>query len=233
MKAILLTIGIGLMSAANLWAQQIIRVKGGQNWQKSIPLEERYRYRQFLPGKITYLKGEPATGRLNFNILLGEMQFIDARGDTLSLANEQAIKEIQVGENAFAYDSKNGYVEIIAAHKTVKMGVKPVFKTVRGEKNGGYGQSSGTSSITQYKSFAGSNGQLARLEQPGDLLLEKDVIYLLIDQNNRFYKFTKASLLKIYAKYKSELEAYLKAQNPDFKKEEDLKKLLLFCADLT
>ncbi|RAK02814.1 hypothetical protein LX87_00934 [Larkinella arboricola] len=235
MKTILLMIGIGLFHSAVLWAQTAptIRVKGGPNWQRSVPFEERYRYPQFRTGTITYRNGLAATGRFNYNILIGEMQFIDAKGDTLALANENTIRAVQVAQTTFVYDQKYGFMEVTADYNTVKLAMKPIFKTVRAEKNGAYNQSSGTSSITQYKSFIGSTGQLARLEQEGDLLLEKEVVYLVIDPNNRFYRLSRGSILKIFPKNKSAIEAYLKAESIDFKKEADLKKLLQFCSELS
>lgn len=223
------------MSLAALWAQPapILRIKGGPNWQRSVPMQERYRYPQFRAGTITYLNGQTAEGRFNYNILVGEMQFIDAKGDTMALANETTIRSVQVAETAFRYDDRYGFLEVVADYQPVKLAMKPIFKTVRAEKNGAYNQSSGTSSITQYKSFIGRTGQLSRLEQEGDVLLEKDVLYLMIDQNNRFYRLNKGSILKVFPKNKAEIEAYLKAEPIDFKKPEDLKKLLQFCSALS
>ncbi|MFD1145204.1 hypothetical protein ACFQ4C_29000 [Larkinella insperata] len=235
MKTILLIVAMGFFNPVRLWAQTLptIRVKGGPNWQRSVPFPERYRYPDFRTGTLTYLNGLTATGRFNYNILIGEMQFIDPRGDTLALANETTIRSVQVAEVAFLYDQKYGFMEVTAEYLPVKLAMKPIFKTVRAEKNGAYNQSSGTSSITQYKSFVGSTGQLARLGQEGDLLLEKDVVYLVIDQNNRFHRLSKGTILKIFSKNKSAIEAYLKTESIDFKKERDLRKLLQFCSELS
>ncbi|MGA0560317.1 hypothetical protein ACO2Q8_26875 [Larkinella sp. VNQ87] len=233
MKALLCTLGT-LLLPLSLWAQQtaIIRIKGGPNWQRSVPLSDRYRFPQFQTGTITYTTGQSASGRFNYNVLLGEMQFLDPKGDTLSLANEQTVRQVQVGESRFHYDPKIGFVEILADYNPIRLAFKPIFKTVRAEKNGAYNQSSGTSSIAQYKSFIGSSGQLSRLEQEGDLLLEKDVLYGLIDQNNRFDKINRSTILKRFSKHKTAIEAYLKAESIDFKKEDDLRKLLQFCSTL-
>lgn len=235
MKALLGFAVIGIISVSGLQAQHkgTIRIKGGPNWQQSVPIQERYRFDQFRDGKITYLNGISATGRFNYNILIGEMQFINPRGDTLSLANENTVLWIQVAEKSYRYDIQYGYIEVLEDYKSVKFAFKPIFKTVRAEKYGAYNQSSGTSSITQYKSFIGSSGQLSRLEQEGDLLLEKDIVYFLIDKNNRIHKITKSTVLKVFANSKPAIETYLKTQSIDFKKEDDLKKLLQFCSTLS
>ncbi|GAB3316647.1 hypothetical protein GCM10027299_07150 [Larkinella ripae] len=235
MKAVLVIALIGLLGVSELQAQKngILRIKGGPNWQHSVPMPDRYRYPQFREGKVEYRNGQSAAGRFNYNILIGEMQFIDPKGDTLSLANETLVRSVQLAETGYRYDPKYGFVELLADYSAVRLAFKPIFKTLRAEKNGAYNQSSGTSSITQYKSFIGGSGQLSRLEQEGDLLLEKDVVYLMIDQNNRFYRISKSAVLKLFSKSRSAIEDYLKAESIDFKKEEDLKRLLQFCSTLT
>ncbi|MFC5410971.1 hypothetical protein ACFPMF_16750 [Larkinella bovis] len=235
MKTSLLILGLGLLNATLLRAQDfgILRIKGGPNWQQSVPIRDRYRYEQFRQGIIAYGNGQRATGQLNYNILIGEMQFIVPNGDTLAVDNESTIRAIQIGENSFRYDPKYGFMEIRADFQPILLVFKPIFKTIRAEKNGGYNQSSGTSSISQYKSFIGSSGQLSRLEQEGDLLLEKDMLYGMIDQNNRFHKLTRSTVLKVFAKHKPLIETYLKTEMIDFKKEGDLKKLLHFCSTLS
>lgn len=159
MKTRLLILGIGLLNATLLRAQDvgILRIKGGPNWQQSVPIRDRYRYEQFRQGIITYNNGQRASGQLNYNILIGEMQFIAPKGDTLAVANEHTIRAIQIGENSFRYDPKYGFMEIRADFQPILLVFKPIFKTIRAEKNGGYQQSSGSSSITQYKSFIGSS----------------------------------------------------------------------------
>ncbi|MEZ0607567.1 hypothetical protein ACAW74_03575 [Fibrella sp. WM1] len=230
MKTRWLLIGIGLLTSHTLRAQTTIRVKGGANWQKAIPAAQRYRYGEFRPGTITFINGTSATGRLNYNLLLGEMQFVNPAGDTLSLADEYNIQAIHLGETMYVYDVRNGYLDVLAEYGTLKLTSKLLLKPVPTDKTGGYGQSSGTSSIAQYRSFAGANGQLTRLEQPGDLLLKKVEEYLIVDANKRVHRTTEAAILKLFARHKSALRAYIEAQNIDFRSEEDLRKLLSYAS---
>ena len=81
-----------------------IRVKADTDLKYAIPVVERYRYPQFKNGTVSFFNASPATAKLNYNFQLGEVQFLNLTGDTLSLANEQTIKQIQIGDNIFYYD---------------------------------------------------------------------------------------------------------------------------------
>lgn len=230
MKTRWLLLGIGWLACHTLRAQTTIRVPGGPNWQKTVPAAQRYRYSAFQPGTLTFVNGTSATGQLNYNLLLGEMQFINPAGDTLSLADEYNIQAIQLGESMYVYDVRHGYLEVLAEYGTLKLTSRLLFKPVQADKTGGYGQSSGTSSIAQYRSFAGGNGQLTRLEQSGDLLLKKVEDYLLVDANKRVHKTNESAILSLFSQHKPALRAYIKAQNIDFRSEEDLRKLLTYAS---
>jgi hypothetical protein len=220
-------------SYVHVWAQEakIIRVKSGEDPARVIPMTDRYRYAKFTDGKIHYLNGVSA-GKLNYSILLGEIHFIDPKRDTLSLANEHMVKMVSVGENNFYYDKITGYVEEIAAYANVKLGIKQIMVVVNSEKEGAYGHSSAVGSIRTYNSLAISNGQVQKLNMGGDILLSKGVSYFIIDQNDRIHIATKPNFLKVYAKHKKAVAAYIKEQSIDFKMEKDLKKLLQFCSEL-
>jgi hypothetical protein len=161
------------------------------------------------------------------------MQMITAKGDTFSLANENAIKHVSIGEDVFYYDAENGYLEMIADYAPVKLAVQRVITVIRSERTGAYGQSSGVSSIRTISTYSGSNSQVFKLQSPGDLVLSKEISYFVIDQNNRFHVANRPNILKIFAKDRSSIEKYIKANRINFNKEEDLKKLLQYCAELS
>lgn len=232
MKRIMLLIGIGILNLSDLVAQEskLIKVKAGEDIQTAVPATEKYRYPQFKDGTVAFFTGTTTAGKLNYNLLLGEMHFISPARDTLSLANESTIKEIKIGENRFYYDPKNGYLEVVTDYQSVKLAIKQMFRVAGLEKVGGYQQSSAVSSIKNYSMIANGNSSVKTLEAKGDIVLSKEKLYFFIDQNNRFYKASKSNLLKIFAKNKKAIETYLKEQSIDFSSEESLKQLLLFCS---
>lgn len=181
---------------------------------------------------MLYLNGTSAGARLNYNVLLSEMQFIDARGDTMALANESLLRMISIGDDVFFYDPLKGYLEIVANYSGVKLATKQGLKVVKREKEGGYNQSSGASAVTTYQFYSSGSASVSKLGSKGDLLLIKDRTYFIIDQNSRAYPANKSSLLKIFSKNRAEVTAYLTRETVNFRLENDLKNLLRYCSEL-
>lgn len=210
----------------------LFKIKAGEDIQKAVAFTDKYRYPQFKDGVVTFFTGVSTAGKLNYSLLLGEMHFISPSRDTLSLANEATIKEIKIGENQFYYDSKNGYLEVIADYQSIKLAIKQLFRVAGLEKIGGYQQSSAVSSIKNYSMIANGNSSVKTLEAKGDIVLSKEKLYFFVDQNNRFYNANKSNLLKIFVKHKKAIEAYIKEESIGFDSEESLKKILLFSSQL-
>jgi hypothetical protein len=208
------------------------RVKAGEIPEKVIPNSDKYRYKTFLPGSVLYKNDKSSPAKLNYNRLLNEMQMITQKGDTLSLANEIAIKQVTVGDNFFYYDVENGYVEMLDEYAPVKLTVQRVIKVIRSERTGGYGQSSGVSAIRNFNSLTATNSQIFKLQSPGDLVLADNVSYFMIDQNSRFHLATKSNILRLFSEHKKTIDKYIKENRININKEEDLKKLLEFCTKL-
>lgn len=234
MKAVLILVTVWL-SCHLLQAQdsKIIKVSGTEDVAKSVPISQQYQYPEFKQGKIAYLTGNLSVAPLNYNLLLGEMQFIDQKGDTLSLANEYTIKHIAIQPDTFLYNPKNGYLQVIANYHLVKLAVTQKLKILGSEKISAYGQATATSAIREYKLYSDANGQMRKLQPKGNVLLAKDESFFLIGgHNNLFYAANKANLLSIFKSRKNDVVRFIKENDINFQKETDLRKLLQFCQQL-
>lgn len=231
MLMLLTVIGLNtsLLQAQNT---DMFRVKSGEEAEKNIPATYKYRFETFRNGSVSFYNGRSATARLNYNLLLGEMQFIDLTGDTLSLADEQTIQSIKIEEDTFYYDPKYGYLEVVAQYPAVKLTLQQSFSTVSKEKKGAYEQSTGASSIKNYNSYASGTSRLQKLDPDGDVLIAREVAYFLVDRNNRVSRANKSNVLKVFAKQKKAIGTYLDEKDTDFDKEEDIRQLLQFCSEL-
>lgn len=209
------------------------RVGSDEEIEKAIPANERYRFENFRQGEVLFQNDTKANARLNYNLLIEEMQFVDITGDTMSLADEHLIKRIKLGENIFYYDEKSGFVEVIADYTPVKLSIHQKFTTVNAEKMGAYGQSSAVSSIKTFSSYSTTNGQRQNLKLKGDVVLAIESTFYLVDQNNRTYKANNAALKKIFPDHKNTIRDYVKSEDIDFNNEEDLRKLLQYCSELS
>ena len=89
---ILLLIWFAVLYTNQLSAQTLttITVKPGEDL--TAIYKQMYRFPQFMYGKVYFMNKDSAKGRLNYNILMGKMQFIDKRGDTLVLSDDNPIR---------------------------------------------------------------------------------------------------------------------------------------------
>jgi len=143
-----------------------------------------YRYPVFTSGVIYFKDGNTPSALLNYNFLLGEMQFIAPKGDTLSIANEKTIKLITIKDDSFYYDK--GYLELIMTGSVVKLVMKQKINVTGTQKIGAYDQPSAVSSISSYTTFS-SGPRSYKLNVRQDVLLSKETSYYLGDKFNHFF----------------------------------------------
>ena len=216
-------------SVAFAQKEKIIRIQSDQNAEKVVPMNVKYRYEKFQPGTVSFYNGKTSNGQLNYNILLGDIQFVDRTRDTLSLAEKQTIKQIKIGNDTFFYDEKHGYLEVVQEYPPVKLAVHQQFIPISQEKTGGFGQSTGTSAVRQYGTVSTDGAGIHKLEQKGDVLIAKKTTYLLIDKNQRVRGANKSGILRLFNKDKKAINTYLEEHKIDFNQAEDLQSLLEFC----
>ena len=221
-----------IASCVDVVAQKQIRVKADANITSAIPVADRYRYPQFMTGTVVYRNGVSGAGQLNYNRLLGEMQFIDSKGDTLALADEQNVAHVTIGPNRFYINPGKGCPEVIAEHGPIKLAKQVVLKSMRTEKKVAYGQSSGASSVATVQPYS-NNSSVHRIGATGDQVVQEDIAYFIVDQNDRYYMMNKTGIFKVFPKHKRAIETFLKENPIQFTEEADLKKLIQFCSELS
>lgn len=227
---VLLLSGNGLVQAQE--APTSFRVKAGEDAAKVIPAEIKYRYPAFRKGKVSYMNGSFTAATFNYNFLLEEMQFIDPKGDTLSMAGEPTLQLVLVGESTYLYNPEEGFLEVVADYSHMKLGKRQKLEFAGSEKVGAYNQSSGASSIRTTSKYLGTNSKGYTLEQKGDVLFSEKVSYFLVDQKNLYHRVNKANVLRMFPKHKKAISGYLKEHSPDLNNEADVKALLQFCNTL-
>ena len=206
-----------------------IILKAGMSINESLSIKNLYEYSQFVYGKVFFKPGDSSSGRLNYNRLLDQMQFIDFKGDTLNIADPGTIKSIRINNDLFYYDE--GYVKLIKDSNTIKLAAKQTLRVVNKEKTGAYNMPSSTSAIDSYGSYM-SEGKMYKLVPREDVVLKKQTQYYFGDKFNHFILANKKNLLRLYSKQNVSLNAYLKENNVDFTSQEDLEKLLQYLANL-
>ena len=223
---------IGLNYVAAGQNNQYVRVKAGENLTNSITFTERYQYPKFTQGKLVYASNKASTARFNYNLFLSEMHFITAKGDTLALENDPTVQLVIIEPDSFYYEYPKSYWQLVSTYNSAKLLIKRTMILIDKEKQGGYNQSTGSSSIRTTTAYSNSNGSLARLEAQSDMLFSKKSDYKLLDNNGKFYPASQSSFLSLFPKNKQLIKQYIKENHINFNQEDDLKKTLEFSANL-
>jgi hypothetical protein len=201
-------------------------IKAGDEAQMSLPDSIRFLYPKFIPGRVYFRDGKISNAVLNYNLMNGEMEFIAAGNDTLSIANEVTIRLITVNNDSFYYDK--GYMKLITGNASIKLAKKELIQIGDVEKMSAYIQSSSTSAISTMSYYYSSRGEVNKLKSRADVLLVKQTVYYFGDRYNHFLLANKKNLKKILGRNQSELETFLQENKIMFSREDDLIKLTNF-----
>jgi len=188
-----------------------------------IPTDEIFLYPNFTPGTVYFKTGAYSSGLLNYNFLIAEIQFIDPKGDTLSLADELTIGYIAFTRDTFYYD--NGYLKFIRNCVEFKLAQKQFFDIANKEKIGAMGIKTSSSSINTYTRLPGnykSNGLIAQEV----LTLARNDLYYFGDKFNHFKRLNKKKLIGAYPAKGKEIRDYFKENSLKEITEEDMVKLM-------
>lgn len=209
-----------------LWAQaKNWTVKSNEEVTEALSPGVRYRFPQFVPGEVHYRDATTSKGLLDYNLLIEEMQFLNAGGDTLSLDNESTIKYITINSDTFYFFGK--YLELVMGNQLVKLAKRQRLKQGDVRKIGGYDQATSTSAITNITSIYNGN-QFTKLNARTEVLLEKEINYYIGNQYNNFVLANRKNLLRLFEKQKKLIVSFLEENNTRFYNEDDLKALTNF-----
>lgn len=204
-----------------------IRIKAGEDLYQKMA-KEIYLYPAFMTGNILFRDGKTNEAKFNYNMLNGDIQFINDKGDTMSLANELTIKYVSIAKDSFFYS--DGYLQLIAGNESAKVAKKQVIKIMDRQKIGAYDQPSSAGAITSINSLS-SDRKRFNLDIRQDVILAKQVTLYIGDKYNHFFRASKKNLLKNYATNEKELTEYFKNNDVNFYNEKDLTRLVAILKD--
>lgn len=215
------------LCSLNVWAQKTksFKVNPGEKVVDAIPNVDKYTYPEFKLGTVYFKNGEHYPGNLNYNSLFQEMQFIDRKGDTLSLAEPAAIKHIAINTDSFFYDD-GVYLKLVTNYGRIKLAARELIAFTDRQKLGGYGGES-SARIDTYKSIQ-DGSTFKELVAREVLTFVKKTVFYLGDEFNHFEQANKKNMLDFYPSKSREIKGYLKDNKVDFSNEEDLKKMIAF-----
>jgi hypothetical protein len=198
-----------------------VTVKAGMRVVDCFPFNERYRYPEFITGRIYLKSGVYSEAKLNYDLLNWEMEYIRKK-DTLAIANKKDIRLIVIVQDTFFYD-KGYYLEQIHGG-TVKVVQKQYIKLKETQKKDSYGTSSSGSATNSYGMLP-SAGNFYKLTANEDMLFQKTLEYYLSDQSGEFVQCNKKNIIHLFPQHEDEIKAYIKTNKTSFEKRDDLIRL--------
>ena len=186
-----------------------------------------YQYPKFTQGQVYYKGGNNGSGLLNYNRLTGEMQFIDPKGDTLTLDNEKEIDTVVIGPDTFYYFQ--GYLQKVAEFSA--MVTKQTYLEMSNrEKVGAFGTVA-QNAIDTHTTIVTNQGFKSVIAQE-ILTYREQTIYFIGDRFGNFKQMNKKNVLYLYSKKEKEVSAYLKDNPVNFQKEADVQRLIEYLKNL-
>ena len=227
---ILLLLFIILIGCTNLVAQDstLVTVKAGNKVTDVLTQADIYYYPQFINGKVFLKSGEMAAATMNYTRLYDQILFINPKGDTLAIADENTIKYIVIEKDTFYYNE--GYMRLIADDGVVKLTEKQIWVVADVRKVGTHDRATGTVAITSLANYNDGRGGLKSkdLIVNENTVLQKKTEYYFGDKYNLFVLASKKRILQLFPKEHLSIENYLKENKVNFNKKDDLEKLSQF-----
>ncbi len=213
-----------ILSAYHTYSQdkKIFVINPGQKITDVVLPADMYRYADFKTGTVYFKDRRESNALMNYNLVLNEIQFIDAKGDTFSLADEQLIKLITIDNDSFFYSK--GCYELVNSFNNIRLVRREVIYKSSVNKIGAYDQPVQGGSASSYTSFS-SGGRDINLIVNEKITMKKEESYYLAYQNGHIMPASKRNLQREFPKYSAAIEEYSNSNSIDFRKGKDMEKL--------
>lgn len=225
MKLLLFFVGMCFcFQNASAQKTKTFKVNPGEKVVDAIPKDDMCLYPEFVMGNVYFKDGNRYPAPLNYNSLFQEMQFIDKKGDTLSLTEGATIKYIVIKTDSFYYDG--GYLKLVADYGKIKLARKDFITFTDRQKLGGFGEES-SARIATYESVQ-AGATFKDLIAKEVLTFTKKTAFYFGDEFNHFKEANKKNFLDLYPSKNKEIKNYLKKSKVDFSNQDDLQKMIVF-----
>ncbi len=181
-----------------------------QNWKDSV-----YRFVEFQAGRLEFANGfSPSTQLvLNYNTFLETIDVKDEKGIGI-LKELPELKMIHIGDHKFIHDPAHGYLEIIL-DGNLSVAKKSFMSAKVGTSNGFIYPMTGMDVKTQTHQFA-------RYYEPTKLLY-------ILDQAKVIHRVGTRVLPSLLPSMKGNIKDFVRVNDIDYRKEEDVLKVVRFC----
>lgn len=231
MKRAVLTYCMLSFMLLDAYAQDLAKV----TFYPGTPINEQlsdsvqYRFPSFTEGVVTTKKEGAVRAKLNYNFLFGEMQFLDEKGERLSIGNPEDVVRISISNCTFIY-FKGDYYEVIQSGSVCLLKKQLVELQSQGN-DAPYGLKSQSSSVdkpmhlfSRGGSYSVNSTQSFYIKRKVSFYLQNGTKILPVQGENTFKK--------VFPKRADLITPYVVSNKVDFSNSEDLTKLLTYLSSL-
>jgi hypothetical protein len=205
------------------------KVNPGEKVYDAIKPSDRYAFNDFQVGQAFFKNNTVGTARMNYNAMMAVVEYIDEKGDTLTLDKPEGFKHIIIASDTFYYDKV--YVEQIATAGNIILGRFWVIMISNHQRLGSMGQPT-DASVDAFTALSSSGNPLKTMVAKEVLTYKETIRYYFGDKFGQFRIANKKNLLAVFGNNKNQITSYLEENQVDFLKEADMLKLLDFLARL-
>lgn len=204
-----------------------VTVKAGTRILDYFPVSERYLYPGFTKGRVLFKNGIYSERQMNYNFLLGEIEFIQSR-DTLSIINQKDIRYVAIAQDTFYYDK--GYIKQLSKWSKV-IGLKERIELKEIQNKDPYGTASAASSSDSYGSMP-MDGNFYKLSANKDMVFQRTRQFYIAEPEGEFILLNRKSLFNSFQGKEDMIKQFLKANKTKFNSPDDMSKLIDFLIKL-
>ena len=181
---------------------------------------------QFEKGIVFFKNGRQSSAKLNYDMIQEQMLFLDSDSTEMKISDPLDVVIVKIGERRFLpASSKDVFYEEIQAGEG-SFFVQRIASKLSAGKAAGYGGYSQTAAITSYGSLQTDGGKRVILNSDEKFRLSIDSIYYL-QSGGKYKKFNSAKTLgKLFKGHESEIETFAKKESINFKKMEDIARIV-------
>lgn len=184
-----------------------------------------YRYPEFRSARVQFRDGYVKAARMNLNYLLGGLEFINPKGDTLALEGISELAHVAIGTDTFFF--YGGALEQVGSWKGVgRLLVRRVLRETGSSRIGGYeanDPAGATEAVTRYN----ANNQVRSLAvRERTTFVKEEKLYFWKDDTSEPTTVDRRALEKLFPGKKAQLDETLRSRKINLKKPEEVRNLI-------
>ncbi|GAB4092628.1 hypothetical protein GCM10028786_15550 [Flaviaesturariibacter terrae] len=203
------------------------RLEAGESLADVISAADFYRYPAFREGRVQFRDGYVKTARLNLSYLLGQLEFIGPKGDTLVLEGVDDLAHVAIGQDTFFFYA--GAVQQVDAWKG--RGRLLQYQQLKEESSssiGGYDANDPSGSVEATTRYNANNSVRSLAVRRRTTYVRDSKLYFWKDNTAEPMLLERRSLEKIYPGRKAEIAEYLRAHKVDFRLADQVRGLIAY-----